>query len=66
MAFTCPRCNATSHHPKDEEYGYCGRCNWWTGDEFLGKPEVVNAAVDEGAIRPLAEVGVIGHTERGR
>ena len=31
MTFTCPRCGATSHHPKDEEHGYCGRCHDFTG-----------------------------------
>lgn len=31
MAFTCPICHLTSHHPKDEEYGYCGNCHDFTG-----------------------------------
>ena len=31
MSFTCPRCGAESHHPKDEEHGYCGRCHDFTG-----------------------------------
>ena len=35
MAFTCPRCGATSHHPVDEAEGYCGRCNDWTGKTLL-------------------------------
>jgi hypothetical protein len=26
MAFTCPRCNAVSHHPLDEDFGYCAKC----------------------------------------
>jgi len=29
--FTCPRCQMTSHHPKDIEEGYCGNCHDWTG-----------------------------------
>ena len=37
MAFTCPRCHNTSHHPKDEEYGYCGRCHDFTGDNHFEK-----------------------------
>lgn len=28
--FTCPRCEATSHHPKDVEFGYCGACHDFT------------------------------------
>jgi|1186.fasta_scaffold160405_3 ribosomal protein L37E len=25
-AFTCPRCQRTTHHPKDVENAYCGCC----------------------------------------
>jgi hypothetical protein len=32
MSFTCPRCGAVSHHPKDKAHGYCGRCHEFTGD----------------------------------
>ena len=32
MSFTCLRCGATSHHPKDEEHGYCGRCHDFTAN----------------------------------
>lgn len=53
MAFTCPRCSTTSHHPDDERHGYCGRCHWWTGDPTLGRPEVIAQAEAEGAIKPL-------------
>lgn len=28
--FTCPRCEAISHHPKDVEFGYCGACHDFT------------------------------------
>lgn len=31
VAFTCPRCGATSHHPVDREEGYCASCRDWTG-----------------------------------
>jgi ribosomal protein S27AE len=31
--FTCPVCGGTSHHPKDVEQGYCGRCHAWTGEK---------------------------------
>lgn len=30
--FRCPRCQAVSYHPKDIEYGYCGRCHVFTRD----------------------------------
>lgn len=30
-AFTCPKCGATSFHPLDARYGYCGRCHDYTG-----------------------------------
>ncbi len=36
---TCPRCQATSHHPEDERQGYCARCCWWTSDPQLGQLE---------------------------
>lgn len=31
MSFICPRCKAESHHPIDEDYGYCGVCHDFTG-----------------------------------
>lgn len=31
MAFTCPRCQRTSHSPEDERQGYCGACHDSTG-----------------------------------
>ena len=30
MAFVCPICTLVSHHPRDEEEGYCGGCHAWT------------------------------------
>ena len=35
MSFCCPRCQMTSHHPKDEEHGYCGACHDFTGDNHF-------------------------------
>jgi hypothetical protein len=32
MSYTCPVCGATSHHPRDEEFGYCARCEAFTGE----------------------------------
>jgi hypothetical protein len=26
-AYTCPRCGAVSHHPKDVQERYCGACH---------------------------------------
>jgi hypothetical protein len=46
MPFTCPRCGAVSHHPKDEEHGYCGRCHEFTGAAPL--------------IIPLGDMTVVG------
>jgi hypothetical protein len=31
--FVCPRCGAISHHLKDREYGYCGRCHAFTSSD---------------------------------
>jgi hypothetical protein len=36
MAFTCPRCGTTSHHPMDERHGYCGACHAFTGACAIG------------------------------
>jgi len=33
-AFRCPCCGMVSHNPNDLE-GYCGACDWWTGDPVL-------------------------------
>lgn len=30
MSYTCPVCSRTSHHPEDEEHGYCGACHAYT------------------------------------
>jgi hypothetical protein len=42
-AFTCPCCDAVSHHPADLEQGYCGRCHWWTADPALGPPHLAES-----------------------
>lgn len=31
-SFTCPDCGAVSHHPKDAENVYCGRCHEFKTD----------------------------------
>lgn len=35
MSYTCPRCGAVSHHPKDEEQRYCARCNMFEEDVMV-------------------------------
>jgi predicted RNA-binding Zn-ribbon protein involved in translation (DUF1610 family) len=37
VAFTCPRCGRTSHHPEDARQGYCGACGDWTGPGVPGE-----------------------------
>ena len=41
MSITCPRCSMTSHHPMDEDYGYCGNCH-----DFTGRPKKAPPATD--------------------
>lgn len=50
MSFTCPRCGATSHHPRDEQEGYCGNCHDWTRGETvpIGSGIVTQAQRDWG------------------
>jgi len=31
-SITCPVCGMTSHHPKDIEHGWCGRCHDYTAN----------------------------------
>lgn len=51
MSFTCPRCGMTSHHPKDEEHGYCGACHDFTGDDTAERALVnLRRAADEMAV----------------
>jgi hypothetical protein len=35
-SFTCPCCGMLSYSPGDIRRGYCGRCQWETGDSDLG------------------------------
>jgi rubredoxin len=41
--FVCPVCGVSSTHPKDAEYGFCGACHAYTGDQTViqvdGRPE---------------------------
>lgn len=45
-SITCPRCQRTSHHPKDIEEGYCGNCHQFTSGQssLLGR---LITAIDE-------------------
>jgi ribosomal protein S27AE len=51
--FTCPKCGAVSHHPKDKEQGYCGRCHAFTVADRVGD------LVDEG-MRQLRSGDIVG------
>jgi hypothetical protein len=42
MAFTCPVCNSTSHHPDDERHGYCGACHAFTASPVGNLPNAGN------------------------
>lgn len=47
--FTCPHCGFESHNPNDKQFGYCGRCSWWTG----GQANPLLAALTPSMARPL-------------
>lgn len=51
-SFTCPRCGATSYHPKDVEFGYCGRCHDFTGTA----PEFVDLFLLNDDLEPVDPV----------
>jgi hypothetical protein len=38
MAFTCPKCHKTSHHPDDERHGYCANCHDFTASPVGSLP----------------------------
>jgi hypothetical protein len=42
MAYTCPRCGATSQHPDDEANRYCARCHQYEtyGVQILNPDQV--------------------------
>jgi phage FluMu protein Com len=54
MAFTCPRCKAVSHHPMDEDYGYCDRCKQFVEDMVIASAhtvyDITKAARDRGLL----------------
>jgi len=67
-SFTCPRCGAVSHHPKDIEHGYCGRCHDFTGDAIMSasmyyKPGSTFQFMEAGEI--LFTIRADGTIERG-
>lgn len=45
MAFTCPACGMTSHHPTDAAEGYCGNCHDWTARPATDELAAAIAAV---------------------
>lgn len=57
--FVCPWCSKTSHHPKDAETGYCGRCHAFTRDNCpCGEPlHYVNELTAHHVEKLIAEQG---------
>lgn len=47
MSFTCPRCSAVSHNPKDELEGYCGACHDFTRTRVVDYPSYIVAPFGE-------------------
>jgi hypothetical protein len=45
MPFTCPVCQMTSHHPKDEEHGWCAVCHDFTGTDGLAAVRAEDAEI---------------------
>ena len=57
MSFTCPRCGMTSHHPKDEEQGYCGNCHDFTAPPGASMSPLFGAVRREiDMLRQLSEI----------
>lgn len=52
MSYTCPYCDATSHHPEDERYRFCGRCN-----KFESECRVMRMCLDCDQLRAIARDG---------
>ena len=46
MSFICPKCKATSYHPEDERYGYCGNCHEFTGDYGYGHERHSSSSIE--------------------
>ena len=66
MAFTCPRCSMTSHHPDDERHGYCGNCHAFTASPPGNLPNpgsthvFVDGIVSSRDLEPYARITVNG------
>jgi len=62
MAFTCPRCGRTSHHPDDEREGYCGACHDWTGTPAVSADDLDRALARAGEymIGGMSHLGALG------
>ena len=46
MSITCPQCSMTSHHPKDEKYGYCSNCH-----DYTSAPAPIESDPDDAYLR---------------
>jgi hypothetical protein len=61
-SFTCPRCGAVSHHPRDLAEGYCGRCHDWTGERRDSRDPINLRRVARAELSGDPEwAGLIGH-----
>ena len=69
MSITCPVCGMTSHHPKDEEFGYCGNCHEFTGSVPAITWIELRRAADQMAVakwreaHPVADLRIPDHTD---
>lgn len=45
ISITCPICGATSHHPEDVRFGYCGQCHAFTRTCTIGGCQLPGAIV---------------------
>jgi len=61
MAFTCPQCGMTSHHPKDEEHKWCNACKEFMDERHWTK-RARHFRVEEHLMRNVAGAPCPGFT----
>jgi hypothetical protein len=64
--YTCPRCGAVSHHPKDAEQGYCGRCHAFTRVSLRLRLYVAGKLADERWVGDDDHVTEVGEEHQAR